>query len=115
GMRVVQSEDELPRLFSGARSEAEAAFGNPDVYLEKYVTRPRHVEIQVLGDGQGTVIHYGERECSIQRRHQKLLEESPSPIVDDDLRLRMGEAAIRGAASVQYEGAGTIEFLVDAD
>jgi acetyl-CoA carboxylase biotin carboxylase subunit len=112
---VVHDEDDFARLFGAARSEAEAAFGNPDVYLEKYVTAPRHIEIQVLGDGHGAVVHYGERECSIQRRHQKLLEESPSPVVDEDLRRRMGEAAIRGAASVHYEGAGTIEFLLDAD
>ncbi len=115
GMRVVQREEEFARQFNAARAEAEAAFGNPDVYVEKYVVGPRHVEIQVLGDGQGTVLHYGERECSFQRRHQKLLEESPSPVVDEDLRRRMGEAAIRGAAAVGYEGAGTIEFLVDAD
>ena len=115
GMRVVPNEKELPNLFNAARSEAEASFGNPDVYIEKFVTQPRHIEIQLLGDGQGTVIHFGERECSIQRRHQKLLEESPSPIVDEKLRAAMGEAAIRGAESVNYEGAGTVEFLVDAN
>jgi acetyl-CoA carboxylase biotin carboxylase subunit len=115
GMRVVQREEDLARQFGAARSEAEAAFGNPAVYLEKFVVQPRHVEIQLLGDGQGQVIHFGERECSIQRRHQKLIEESPSPIVDEDLRQRMGDAAIRGAEAVDYEGAGTVEFLVDAD
>ncbi|MEZ4700625.1 MAG: acetyl-CoA carboxylase biotin carboxylase subunit [Rhodothermales bacterium] len=115
GMRVVQTEKDLPNLFNAARSEAEASFGNADVYIEKFVRQPRHVEIQLLGDGQGTVIHFGERECSIQRRHQKLLEESPSPIIDEKLRARMGEAAVRGAESVNYEGAGTVEFLVDAD
>ncbi|WP_054685005.1 acetyl-CoA carboxylase biotin carboxylase subunit [Rhodothermus marinus] len=115
GMRVVQREEDFERQFNAARREAEAAFGRPDVYLEKFIVQPRHVEIQVLGDGKGNVIHLGERECSIQRRHQKLLEEAPSPIVDEDLRRRMGEAAVRGAQAVNYEGAGTIEFLVDAD
>ncbi len=115
GMRVVQREEDFERQFNAARSEAEAAFGRPDVYLEKFIVQPRHIEIQVLGDGKGNVIHLGERECSIQRRHQKLLEEAPSPIVDEDLRRRMGEAAVRGAQAVNYEGAGTIEFLVDAD
>jgi acetyl-CoA carboxylase, biotin carboxylase subunit len=115
GMRVVLEASEFAKNFNAARTEAESAFGNPDVYIEKFIVQPRHVEIQLLGDGQGTVNHYGERECSIQRRHQKLLEESPSPIVDADLRRRMGEAAIRGAESVNYEGAGTVEFLVDAE
>ncbi len=113
GMRVAHDRSELERFFSIARNEAEAAFGNPEVYLEKYIEEPHHVEIQVLGDKYGNVIHIGERDCSIQRRHQKLIEESPSPIVDDELRERMGEAAVRGAKSVRYEGAGTIEFLVD--
>ncbi len=115
GMRVVEEEGQFARQFQAARAEAEAAFGNPDVYVEKFVTQPRHVEIQLLGDGQGTVVHYGERECSIQRRHQKLVEESPSPIVSPELRARMGAAAIRGAEAVNYRGAGTVEFLVDAD
>jgi acetyl-CoA carboxylase, biotin carboxylase subunit len=115
GMRIVRDESEFARQFHAARSEAEAAFGHGGVYIEKFITKPRHIEIQLLGDGKGTVIHFGERECSIQRRHQKLVEESPSPIMDEDLRRRMGEAAIAGAASVNYEGAGTIEFLVDAD
>ncbi len=115
GMRLVRSEDEFERAFNGARSEADAAFGNPEVYIEKFVENPRHVEIQLLGDGKGNVMHFGERECSIQRRHQKLVEEAPSPIVDEELREEMGEAAIRGAKSVNYEGAGTIEFLVGAD
>lgn len=114
-MRVVVDEEDFPRQFSAARNEAEAAFGNPDVYLEKFVVDPRHIEIQILGDGQGTVIHFGERECSIQRRHQKLVEEAPSPIVDEDLRRRMGDAAVRAGDAVNYEGAGTVEFLVDAD
>ncbi len=115
GMRVATSADEFEKQFRMASNEAESSFGDGSVYIEKYVLRPRHVEIQVLGDGKGTVIHFGERECSIQRRHQKLLEESPSPIVDADLRKRMGEAAVRGAEAVNYEGAGTVEFLVDAD
>ncbi|HEX7069928.1 MAG TPA: acetyl-CoA carboxylase biotin carboxylase subunit, partial [Rhodothermales bacterium] len=115
GMRIVREEQEFAKQFNAARTEAESAFGNPDVYLEKYVERPRHIEIQVLGDGRGMVFHFGERECSIQRRHQKLLEETPSPIMDAALRQRMGDAAIKGARAVQYEGAGTIEFLVDAN
>jgi acetyl-CoA carboxylase biotin carboxylase subunit len=115
GMRVARSEAEFEQHFAMARSEAEAAFGNGDLYLEKYISHPRHIEIQILGDGKGNVIHFGERECSIQRRHQKLLEEAPSPIMDDALRARMGAAAIAGAESVNYEGAGTVEFLVDAD
>ena len=114
GMRVVERAEDFDRLFHAAQSEADAAFGNPDVYIEKFVTRPRHVEIQLLGDGE-TVISYGERECSIQRRHQKLLEESPSPVLTPELRAAMSEAAIRGAESVGYKGAGTVEFLVDAD
>jgi acetyl-CoA carboxylase biotin carboxylase subunit len=115
GMRMVHDPDKLASAFNSARTEAKNAFGNPAVYMEKVVTKPRHVEIQLLGDGQGNVMHFGERECSIQRRHQKLLEEGPSPIVDEDLRERMGEAAIQGAAAVNYAGAGTIEFLVDAE
>ena len=115
GMRVVHEDAAFEQQFNMARNEAEAAFGDGGVYLEKFINRPRHIEIQVLGDGRGHVIHFGERECSIQRRHQKLLEESPSPIVDEDLRRRMGEAAIHGAEAVNYEGAGTVEFLVDDD
>lgn len=113
GMRVAKSVEEFERLFTLARNEAEAAFGNPEVYIEKYIEEPHHVEIQVLGDQYGNVIHLGERDCSIQRRHQKLIEEAPSPIVDDELREAMGQAAVAGAKSVNYEGAGTIEFLVD--
>ena len=115
GMRLVREQHDFERQFKAARNEAEAAFGNPSVYLEKFVTEPRHVEIQVLGDGQGNVIHFGERECSIQRRHQKLVEESPSPVVEAKLRNEMGQAAVRGAEAVNYEGAGTVEFLVDAE
>ncbi len=114
GMRLVREAEGFERAFKAARNEGEAAFGSPDVYLEKFVDKPRHVEIQVLGDGKGTVVHFGERECSIQRRHQKLVEEAPSPIMDAALREEMGAAAIRGAEVVNYEGAGTVEFLVDA-
>ncbi|PSQ97874.1 MAG: acetyl-CoA carboxylase biotin carboxylase subunit [Bacteroidetes bacterium SW_9_63_38] len=115
GMRLVWEEEEFDSAFKNARNEADAAFDDPEVYIEKFVEKPRHVEIQLLGDGQGNVMHFGERECSIQRRHQKLVEECPSPIVDEELRQEMGEAAVRGAEAVNYEGAGTIEFLVGAD
>ena len=113
GMRMVTAEADFHKQFVAASTEAKAAFGNGGVYIEKFVEEPRHIEIQLVGDGQGTVIHFGERECSIQRRHQKLLEEAPSPIVDEALRQRMGEAAINGALAVNYAGAGTVEFLVD--
>jgi len=113
GMRLAWQADEFERQFQMAQTEAEAAFGNKNVYIEKYVEEPRHIEIQVLGDQHGEVVHLGERECSIQRRHQKLIEESPSPIMDAELREKMGSAAVKGAKSVRYEGAGTIEFLVD--
>ncbi|NUN10741.1 MAG: acetyl-CoA carboxylase biotin carboxylase subunit [Ignavibacteriaceae bacterium] len=113
GMRVVQAQEELENAFMMARTEAEAAFGNGDVYIEKYIENPRHVEVQIVGDQFGNVYHYGERDCSVQRRHQKLIEEAPSPVVTPDLRKRMGEAAVKGAKAVNYEGAGTIEFLVD--
>lgn len=113
GMRIVWEEAALENAFQTARNEAEAAFGNLEVYVEKYIENPRHVEIQLMGDQHGNVYHYGERDCSIQRRHQKLIEESPSPIVDEELRNKMGDAAILGAKSVNYEGAGTVEFLVD--
>jgi acetyl-CoA carboxylase biotin carboxylase subunit len=115
GMRIAQDPDQFAQLFSLAQNEALSAFGNGDVYVEKYLTRPRHVEIQVLGDTQGRVIHLGERDCSVQRRHQKLIEESPSPALDDQLRCRMGESAVRLAAAIGYVGAGTIEFLLDED
>ncbi|MCK4224950.1 MAG: acetyl-CoA carboxylase biotin carboxylase subunit [candidate division Zixibacteria bacterium] len=115
GMRVAADEAELKKGFQMAKLEAEAAFGNPEVYIEKYVSNPRHIEIQVLGDSFGNLIHLGERDCSLQRRHQKLLEESPSPVVDEKLRKKMGDAAVRGAKGVNYEGAGTVEFLVDFD
>ena len=115
GMRLVRTPAELPGALRAARSEAGAAFGDAAVYIERYVEEPRHIEVQVLGDGHGHVVHLGERECSIQRRHQKLIEESPSPFVDPDLRGRMGEAACRIAAAVGYVNAGTVEFLVDGD
>jgi acetyl-CoA carboxylase biotin carboxylase subunit len=115
GMRMVHEPDQIANAYNSARSEADAAFGDASVYIEKVVQQPRHVEIQLLGDGKGNVMHFGERECSIQRRHQKLIEESPSPIVDEALREEMGAAAVRGAEAVNYEGAGTIEFLVDAN
>ena len=111
GMRICWDESELETAYQTARSEAERAFGVPDVYLEKYLERPRHIEIQVFGDSFGRVVSLGERECSIQRRHQKLLEESPSPAIDDDTRQRMGEAAIALCKAVDYVNAGTIEFL----
>jgi acetyl-CoA carboxylase, biotin carboxylase subunit len=117
GMRVVHSLAEMPALLHAARREAEASFGEGNVYLEKLVEGARHIEVQILADGQGNVIHLGERECSIQRRHQKILEESPSPFVGDDeaLRQHLGEVAVRAAQSVNYINAGTIEFLVDKD
>jgi acetyl-CoA carboxylase, biotin carboxylase subunit len=115
GMRICWNEDTLVRAFDTARNEADRAFGVPDVYMEKYLERPRHVEIQVFGDSHGRLVHLGERECSIQRRHQKLIEESPSPAVSEDLRRRMGEAALLVARSVNYENAGTVEFLLDGD
>ncbi len=115
GMRVVQDPAEFEKGFQIASGEAQSAFGNPDVYIEKFVDKPRHIEIQVFGDSHGNVVHLNERDCTIQRRHQKLIEESPSPFVDPVLRQKMGEAAVKGAAGVHYEGAGTIEFLVDGN
>jgi acetyl-CoA carboxylase biotin carboxylase subunit len=113
GMRIVASEEDLEYAWQVAQSEAAAAFSSGDLYLEKEIVNPRHVEIQILGDQQGNVIHLGERDCSIQRRHQKLVEESPSPAVDPDLRARMGQAAVDGSKSAGYYGAGTVEFLLD--
>ncbi len=115
GMRLVWKEDEFDRAFETASQEAGAAFGNPGMYMEKYVLEPRHIEIQIAGDQYGTFCHMSERDCSIQRRHQKLLEETPSPFMTKALRKKMGEAAIKAAASVNYEGVGTVEFLVDKD
>jgi len=113
GMRLVRAEDELVKLFFAAQGEAEAVFGNAGVYLEKFIERPRHIEFQILADSYGNVIHLGERDCSIQRRHQKLLEEAPSPALTPELREKMGAAAVRVAQSINYIGAGTIEFLLD--
>ncbi len=115
GMRVVQEPDGLARAFEGARNEARAAFGDPGVYLEKCLVKPRHVEIQVFGDEHGRVIHLGERDCSLQRRHQKLVEEAPSPALTPELREKMGSDAVKGAQAIDYVGAGTVEFLLDED
>ncbi|MAH57745.1 MAG: acetyl-CoA carboxylase biotin carboxylase subunit [Synechococcus sp. ARS1019] len=115
GMRLVPAPDQLESLFKAAQGEAEAAFGNPGLYMEKFIDRPRHVEVQVLADRHGNVVHLGERDCSIQRRHQKLLEEAPSPALDPELRRRMGDAAVAAARSINYEGAGTVEFLLDRE
>ncbi|MCL2928023.1 MAG: acetyl-CoA carboxylase biotin carboxylase subunit [Trichodesmium sp. St16_bin4-tuft] len=113
GMRLVRHANDLSKLFQAAQGEAEAAFGNPGVYMEKFIERPRHIEFQILADSYGNVIHLGERDCSIQRRHQKLLEEAPSPALDPKLRQKMGEAAVKAAKSINYLGAGTVEFLLD--
>jgi acetyl-CoA carboxylase, biotin carboxylase subunit len=115
GMRIAQDEETFPRLLQAAQNEAQAAFGDAAVYLERCILRPRHVEIQVFGDTHGRVVHLGERDCSIQRRHQKLVEEAPSPAVTPELRERMGADAVRGAQSIGYVGAGTVEFLLDED
>lgn len=113
GMRVVWEESEMERAYTTAKAEAAAAFKNDGIYMEKFVEEPRHIEIQIAGDQYGTVCHLGERDCSIQRRHQKLVEESPSPFMTPELRKRMGEAAKKAAAAINYESVGTIEFLVD--
>ena len=111
GMRVVRAQVELERAFGAARREAEAAFGDGSIYLERHLERPRHIEIQILGDAHGNIVHLGERECSIQRRHQKLVEEAPSPVLSADEREAMGAAAVQAARAVDYRGAGTVEFL----
>ncbi len=113
GMRVAHNEDELRKAIRQARTEAETAFGNPGVYLEKFLENPRHIEIQIMADKHGNAIHLGERDCSIQRRHQKLVEEAPSPVIDSDLREEMGKAAVAAAKAVNYHGAGTVEFLYE--
>ncbi|HEY4288308.1 MAG TPA: acetyl-CoA carboxylase biotin carboxylase subunit [Puia sp.] len=113
GMRVVWEESEMERAYNTAKAEAGASFKNDGIYMEKFVEEPRHIEIQVAGDQYGKVCHLSERDCSIQRRHQKLVEESPSPFMTEDLRRRMGEAAIKAASAINYESVGTIEFLVD--
>ena len=113
GMRIVWKEDDLEALMASAQQEAAAAFGNDGMYMEKYIEEPRHIEIQIVGDQFGKACHLSERDCSIQRRHQKLLEETPSPFMTKELRDRMGEAAVKAALAVKYEGVGTVEFLVD--
>ena len=113
GMRIVWNESELQKAWESAKMEAQASFGNDGMYMEKYIEEPRHIEIQVAGDQFGTACHLSERDCSIQRRHQKLVEESPSPFMTDELREKMGEAAVKACTSIKYEGVGTIEFLVD--
>jgi acetyl-CoA carboxylase biotin carboxylase subunit len=113
GMRLVTSAADLKKMYDMARAEAAASFGNPDVYFEKYISEPRHIEIQILGDNFGNVVHLGERDCTVQRRHQKLIEESPSPVMTAPLREKMGQAAIAGAKAAGYTNAGTFEFLVD--
>jgi acetyl-CoA carboxylase biotin carboxylase subunit len=113
GMRIIREESEFRKLWDDAKMEAAAAFGNDGMYMEKFVEEPRHIEIQVVGDKFGKVCHLSERDCSIQRRHQKLCEETPSPALTEELRTKMGNAAIAGASAIGYEGAGTIEFLVD--
>lgn len=114
GMRIAQNEEEFPALMKMAQTEANAAFGNPDAYIEKFIIKPKHVEIQVLGDMYGNVVFLGERDCSVQRRNQKLIEEAPCAVLNDKIRRKMGEAAVRIARSVKYFSAGTVEFLLDA-
>jgi len=113
GMRIVRTEEEFEDNWNNAANEARVAFGNDALYIEKFIEEPRHIEIQIAGDQQGTVCHLSERDCSIQRRHQKLVEEAPSPFVDKKLRTKMGKAAIKAGESINYEGVGTVEFLVD--
>ena len=115
GMRLVQKEDEFEKHWESAKQEAKASFGNDGIYIEKFIEEPRHIEFQIIGDQQGKVAHLSERDCSIQRRHQKLVEESPSPFMTPKLRKKMGAAAIRAGKSIKYEGLGTVEFLVDKD
>lgn len=115
GMKVANNDEELKEAWESTRREAAAAFGNDGMYMEKFVVEPRHIEIQIAGDMYGNYCHMSERDCSIQRRHQKLVEETPSPYMTDELRKKMGEAAIKAAAAVNYEGVGTVEFLVDAN
>ena len=113
GMRIVWKEEDLERNWDSARQEASAAFGNDGIYMEKFIEEPRHIEIQIAGDQHGNACHMSERDCSIQRRHQKLVEETPSPFMTDELRKKMGDAAIKATKAVNYEGVGTVEFLVD--
>ena len=115
GMRICRNDDDVKINMELCQAEAENFFGNPDVYAEKYIENPRHIEVQIIGDSFGNVIHLGERDCSIQRRHQKLLEEAPSPAINEETRQQMGAAAVRAAKAINYEGAGTCEFLLDHD
>lgn len=115
GMRIVRNDEELESMMTMCQNEARNAFGNDKVYVEKYLENPRHIEVQIIGDQFGNVVHLGERDCSIQRRHQKLIEEAPSPAINEQTRKEMGEAAVRAGKSINYEGAGTIEFLLDND
>ncbi len=115
GMRIVRQESEMEKMFNLASREAEKAFNDPSVFIEKYIENPKHIEFQILGDMHGNIIHLGERECSIQRKHQKLLEEAPSPALDDEMRKRMGDIAVTIASAVGYYSAGTVEFLLDSD
>ena len=115
GMRIVNSMEEFVGNYQMAQAEAQGAFGDPDLYLEKYIENPRHIEVQLMADQKGNAVHFGERECSIQRRHQKLIEEAPSAVVTDEMRASIGEIAVKGAKEVNYEGAGTIEFLLDKE
>ncbi len=113
GMRIIWKEEEFEKSWDSARAEAKASFGNDGIYMEKYIEEPRHIEFQIVGDQHGKVVHLSERDCSVQRRHQKLLEECPSPFMTDELREKMGAAAVRAGEAIRYEGVGTIEFLVD--
>lgn len=113
GMRIIKKVEDLEAAWNAAKQEAKAAFSNDGMYMEKFIVEPRHIEIQIAGDKRGSACHLSERDCSVQRRHQKLIEEAPSPFVDDKLRKKMGEAAIKAAKAINYEGMGTIEFLVD--
>jgi len=113
GMRIAQNEEEFPSLMKMAKAEAQAAFGNPDVYIEKFIVKPKHVEIQILADNFGNTVYLGERDCSVQRRNQKLIEEAPCAALDEKTRRKMGESAVKLAKAVNYRGAGTIEFLLD--
>lgn len=115
GMRICENEKELITNYAQARSEAEKAFGNSAVYMEKYIANPKHIEIQILGDSHGNIVHIFERDCSVQRRHQKLIEEAPSVVLTEELRQKIGEAAVRGAKQIGYVGAGTMEFLYNQD
>ena len=115
GMRVVHKAENFKNAYNTCKNEAKSAFGNAEVYIEKFIINPRHIEIQILGDQHGNVVHLGERECSLQRRHQKLLEEAPSPVMTPEVREKMGQAAINAGKAINYEGAGTVEFIVDKD